>query len=37
MPELIGMTNMAPADQIFTNQFKPVPTTPDGEPRDRQA
>jgi len=28
LSELIGMTNMAPADQIFTTQFKPVPTKP---------
>jgi NitT/TauT family transport system substrate-binding protein len=26
MAKLIGMTDLAPADQIFVTQFKPVPT-----------
>ena len=26
MAKLIGMTNLAPAEQIYTTQFKPVPT-----------
>ena len=27
MGKLIGMTNLAPAAEIFTTRFKPVPTT----------
>jgi len=28
LAKLIGMTNLAPASEIFTTKFKPVPTRP---------